>query len=74
MPRGVPNVKARKRIYIATMSFASEVGEATAGVTRVREGHEMLRRYPDWFMPVDEQSALGDVESATAAPGEYRDE
>jgi hypothetical protein len=72
MPRGVPNVKTHKRMYVATMSFASDIGDATAGLTRVREGHEMLKRYPDWFMPIDEQPALGDVEAATAAPGETR--
>jgi hypothetical protein len=72
MPRGVPK-KQQPRIFVATMSFDSEAGPAIAGVTRVREGHKLLKLYPDWFEPLDASPAYQDVEAATAAPGETRD-
>lgn len=39
------------------------------GITFVREGHELLDRYPDLF---EEIRVHYDVEQATAAPGETR--
>jgi hypothetical protein len=69
MPRGVPK---RSAIYVATLSFASAHGDATAGVTRVREGHKLLKMYPDWFQPIEDQPVREEVEQATAAPGETR--
>lgn len=68
MPRGVPK---RSAIYVATESFASASGDAIAGVTRVREGHKLLKMYPDWFQPIEDQ-LVREVEQATAAPGETR--
>lgn len=60
-------------IYIATRSFKTYVdGKRTMvrkGVTRVREGHELLRENPERFKPIDVHY---DVEQATAAPAEKR--
>jgi hypothetical protein len=71
MPRGAP--KKQASIYVATMSFASESGDAIAGVTRIREGHKLLKMYPDWFEPLEGLPVSDEVEAATAAPGESRD-
>jgi len=60
-------------IYIATNSFATHVDGKRVmvrkGVTRVREGHPLLKDNPDRFKPIDVQY---DVEQATKAPGEKR--
>lgn len=70
MPRGIGT-----GVYVARESFFCDVGgEPTpvhAGRTRVREGHELLRRYPHAFEPADTGLAF-EVEQATAAPGEKR--
>lgn len=39
------------------------------GVTRVREGHDLVRTYPELFQPIDVHY---DVEQATKGPGERR--
>jgi hypothetical protein len=47
-----------------------EVFAVTAGHTRVREGHALLRATPaEWWEPI---TAHYEVEQATAAPGEQR--
>ena len=60
-------------IYIATNSFATHVDGKRVmvrkGVTRVREGHQLLKDNPDRFKPIDVHY---DVEQTTAAPGERR--
>lgn len=62
-------------VYVATESFNCEIdGVPQAfkrGVTRVRAGHEVLKRNPQYFEPVD-NSVHFDVEQMTAAPGEKR--
>lgn len=63
------------KVYVARDSGVSEVdGEIyvfTRGVTRVREGHALLKGREGLFEPVDE-SVHYDIEQATAAPGERR--
>lgn len=58
--------------YIATKTFQAQVEDelvtVTRGVDRVDEHHDLYRRYPQNWEPV----ADGDVEQATAAPGERR--
>jgi len=68
---------ARKRgdtIYVAKESFVTVLRDGeevvvTAGVTRVREGHELLAGREHLF---EELTIQYDVEQATAAPGERR--
>jgi hypothetical protein len=66
MPRGVPK---KRTMYVATTTFFSDVGEARAG-DRFAEGHEMVKKNPQYFQPVQVDAPL--VEAATAAPGEER--
>lgn len=60
-------------IYVAVDSAALPYeGGMTVihkGVTRVREGHALLRQYPDLFKPIDVHY---EVEDTTARPGEKR--
>jgi hypothetical protein len=60
-------------IYVAKSSFSIEIDGATmpiqAGVTRVREGHWLLRHHPDYFEPL---TVHYELEDATAAPGKKR--
>lgn len=68
---------AKGDIYVATETFATEVEGVSqvihAGLTRVREGHSLLKAFPDYFAPVD-TSVDYDVEQATAEPGVKRGE
>jgi hypothetical protein len=61
------------RVLVATESFAKRWQGADysfqAGVTRVREGHPMLKGIEHLFEPI---SADFEFEQATAAPGEKR--
>lgn len=61
------------RILVAKESFSKRFQGAdhtfNAGVTRVREGHPILKGIEHLFKPID---AHYDVETATAAPGESR--
>lgn len=65
-------------VFVATETFAT-VDESGSplfvhkGATRVREGHDLLRRYPHYFEQAD-MNVQYDVEEATAAPGEKRGE
>jgi len=70
----MPRTNPRMRVFVATQSFVTQDADVTAGVTRIREGHPLLKRYPDWFAPVEDQHVHYDVETATAAPGELRGE
>lgn len=70
-------------IFIAIMSGSSydkKSGETYTyrkGVTRVREGHAVLKLAPDYFVPIDDEvhldtRPLARIERATAGPGERR--
>lgn len=63
----------RGELYVARESFATKLDgidvSIVAGNTIVREGHELLERFPDYFELVE---AHYEVESMTAAPGEKR--
>ena len=63
---------SNRRVYVATNTFVTETGTITAGITRVREGHPLLKTYPDWFRLADDLAVHYEVEAATAAPGELR--
>lgn len=64
-------------VFVATESFAVEMADGSTaiihkGITRAREGHEVMaggRR--QFWEPVDDRVDY-DVEQATAAPGETR--
>lgn len=60
-------------VFIATRSFATVLDGKRVmvrkGVTRVRQGHQLLRENPERFKPLDVHY---DVEQATKAPGERR--
>lgn len=60
-------------LYVACESFVTNLGGVdivvTQDQTRVREGHELIVRYPQLFKPI---TAHYEVEQATSAPGERR--
>ena len=62
--------KPETEIYVARESFAYDGGVVAVG-ERVRKGHELLKKYPEYFDAADVDVAY-DVEQATAAPGEKR--
>jgi hypothetical protein len=68
MPR-----KHEGKIYTPKESFVASVDGIDTALVRnrdyVREGHELLRRFPDMF---EEMRVTYEVEQATAAPGERR--
>lgn len=68
MPR-----KREGRIYTPKDSFIADIDGFPTPLVRnrdyVREGHELLRRFPDMFEPME---VTYEVEQATAAPGEKR--
>jgi hypothetical protein len=71
MPR---TARRTSDIFIATREFHHELDGFPDIVRRgelVRQGHELLRCYPEFFEPV-ENGVKYDVEQATAAPGELR--
>lgn len=63
-------------IFIARESFSADVDgvprSITAGVTRVREGHILLKQNPQYFERLDDSSVHFDVEEATKVPGSKR--
>lgn len=65
--------KKADEILVATESFSCDMDgvpvTVNAGHTRVRGNDPLVKRYPQWFKPVD---ANYDVEQTTAAPGEKR--
>jgi hypothetical protein len=67
---------ANDGIMIATETFAAQVGDEPfmvhKGQTRVRADHQLVKNNPDYFEPVADAVTIGDVEQATAAPGEKR--
>lgn len=68
--------KSTGQIYVANESGVASVegfGELvfTKGVTRVREGHPILKQLGHYFEPLTVQY---EVEDTTAAPGEKRGE
>lgn len=67
--------KSQGAVYVATESFACQIGDEYYNVTkgeRVREGHALLRAAPGAFENVQDAFVQYDVEQATAAPGEKR--
>ena len=62
-------------IFVAKETGAVEFDGAPVmvhkGITRVRQGHLLLKRHPEMFEPID-LSVHYEVEQATAAPGEKR--
>lgn len=64
---------AEGKIFVATESgtvdFGGQYYAFTRGVTRVREGHPLLKVLPDYFKPIDVHY---EWETATAEPGEKR--
>jgi len=74
-----PRVASRGAVYVATTSGSAEIkGQVypfTKDVTRVREGHALLKLFAgtDTFKLV-EDSVTYEVEKATRAPGEQRGE
>lgn len=75
-----PTASAEKpsggKIYVARESGTAEIdGTAypfTAGVTRVREGHALLKGGRDQLFEEIDLSVHYDIEQATAGPGEKR--
>jgi hypothetical protein len=63
------------KVFIATTSGVVHAGDQdyifSKGVTRVREGHELLKAAPDYFEEVGDHVTY-EVETATAGPGEKR--
>jgi hypothetical protein len=63
------------RIYVAKESFAVTLDGSPVvirkGITRVSEGHSLLKGREHLFEPIDEHVHYG-VEQATKAPGEKR--
>ena len=61
------------RIYTPRSSFVARIGDVDVtmvpGRHRVREGHELLERFPDLF---EEILVQFEVEEATAEPGRRR--
>ena len=64
------------KIYVAKETFVVEIDGSnflvTAGKTRVREGHALLKGRGDSFQNIEDAPVDYDVEKATAAPGEKR--
>lgn len=63
------------RLFAATESFTAELDGYAQVVKKgelVREGHELLERFPDLFAPARARFEFGDVEQMTDAPGERR--
>ncbi len=64
-----------RAVYVATENFLADVDGVPQtfrrGVTRVREGHPILKGREHYFRLADE-SVHYEVEAATAAPGEKR--
>jgi len=63
-------------ILIATESGSGVLDDGTAfdfhkGITRVREGHPAIEKWPQFFKPLDVQHEL---EEMTAEPGRKRGE
>ncbi len=60
-------------IYVANTNGWVHVGDEDVqlrrGITRVREGHPLLKQAPQFFDPIDVEY---EVEQSTASPGEKR--
>lgn len=61
------------KIYVATETYTTDLDgvpvSVTKDTTRVREGHDLIKRNPQYFK---ELNVHFDVEQATAAPAEKR--
>lgn len=76
-PRKQAEAETRPRMLIATESFSGALTDGPpfhvhAGVTRVMSDHEIARRYPQWFAPIEPHFGTVPTETATAGPGEER--
>lgn len=59
------------RQFIAVETFMTDNELVQQGITRVREGHELLKKYPEWFTPIDDVAPH--YETAATSPGAPRD-
>jgi hypothetical protein len=69
----MPRIK-QPDLFVAKDGFHCEIDGERLFIPkgeRVRSGHELIRRYRDYFKPAD-AGIRYDVEQATAAPGERR--
>lgn len=67
----------RGRVFVATASFTTVLSDGRThnvrrGVTRVREGHELLAGGRDQFFKMLEDEADYEIEEATAEPRSAR--
>ena len=67
----MPAAKGR-RVYVANTTFVQDNLTVYSGTTRVREGHELVQKYPHLFDLVEDAPVHYDVEAATQGPGEKR--
>ena len=68
--------KKKPDLYMANQSFSTQLDGEIIGVQKgdlVRAGHKLLKGRMDFFEPAEGYVKF-EVEKATAAPGEKRDE
>jgi hypothetical protein len=71
--KGMIMAKSTGQIYVASTSGVASTPDGeivfTKGVTRIREGHPLLKQLGHYFEPLEVQY---EVEDTTPAPGERR--
>jgi len=68
----MPAKNTGRRVFVANTSFVKDNLAVYGGVTRVREGHELVTLYPHLFDLVEDAPVHYEVEAATQGPGEKR--